>query len=66
MNREQFNLLHKMIVEAKSSMSVDDFYDTVYKVSSAENPDGVFYNHDERLKYEQMLEQINDKHTNKN
>ena len=61
MNQNDFEFLHKMIVEAKSSMSIDEFYDTVYKVSSSVNPDGVFYDHDELLKYEQFLEQTNDK-----
>lgn len=61
MTENEFNSLHTMITELRESMSDSDFYEKVYKISDMLNPDGIFYSMKERLEYEQILEQTNDK-----
>lgn len=60
MTKSEFYRLHQLILEAKQSMSHDEFIDKIYKVSDAYNPDGIFYNQKERLEYEQLLEILHD------
>jgi DNA-binding ferritin-like protein len=66
MTENEFNSLHTMITELRESMSVDDFSEKVYKISDVSNPDGIFYSMKERMEYEQLLEQTNDKDIKQN
>jgi hypothetical protein len=66
MTENEFNSLHTMITELRESMSVDEFFDKIYKISDAYNPDGIFYSMKERMEYEQFLEQTNDKNIKQN
>jgi hypothetical protein len=61
MTENEFNSLHEQIMIEKQKLSIDEFFDSFYKVSCSQNPNGIFYSMKERLEYEQLLEQTNDK-----
>lgn len=64
MTYDEYKRINEFVLWAKLTMDIDTF-NYHYCVSSPYSPDGIFYNHEEKVEYERMrqqeweLEQIN-------
>jgi hypothetical protein len=54
MNKKQFDSLTKELLEAEEQYGTETVSDRFYKVSSADNPDGLFFSVQELTEYNKI------------